>query len=165
MIQKITDSHTRIIMSNFFLYIVLLLESKEATQKSTSIIQDWMILYNVIVCQCMLIKCSYVCVIIVYFFLCVLIWLISLWIRCCHDPNVVAEYQKHLQKKQLFLWWLSPKTSSLISMESVSQPEPINHLYNGCARIKKGLWQPKEYFFRFFFSSSSGTLWSMTIKR
>ena len=42
-----------------------------------------------------------------------------------------------------------------------------NYLYNGCAWIKKGLWQPEEDFFfvGFFFSSSSGTLRSMTIKR
>jgi len=42
-----------------------------------------------------------------------------------------------------------------------------NYLYNGCAWIKKGLWQPKEDFFfvGFIFSSSSGTLRSMTIKR
>ena len=42
-----------------------------------------------------------------------------------------------------------------------------NYLYNGCAWIKKGLWQPEEDFFfvRFFSSSSSGTLQSMTIKR
>ena len=42
-----------------------------------------------------------------------------------------------------------------------------NYLYNGCAWIKKGLWQPEEDFFfvGFFFSSSSGTLGSMTIKR
>jgi len=41
------------------------------------------------------------------------------------------------------------------------------YLYNGCAWIKKGLWQPEEDFFfvGFFFSSSSGTLRSMTIKR
>ena len=40
------------------------------------------------------------------------------------------------------------------------------YLYNGCAWIKKGLWQPEEDFFfvGFFFSSSSGTLRSMTIK-
>jgi len=41
-----------------------------------------------------------------------------------------------------------------------------NYLYNGCAWIKKGLWQPEEdFFFVGFFSSSSGTLRSMTIKR
>jgi len=42
-----------------------------------------------------------------------------------------------------------------------------NYLYNGCVQIKKGLWQPEEDFFfvGFFFSSSSGTLRSMTIKR
>jgi len=42
-----------------------------------------------------------------------------------------------------------------------------NYLYNGFAWIKKGLWQPEEDFFfvGFFFSSSSGTLRSMTIKR
>ena len=42
-----------------------------------------------------------------------------------------------------------------------------NYLYNGCAWIKKGLWQPEEDFFfvGFFFSSSSGNLRSMTIKR
>ena len=42
-----------------------------------------------------------------------------------------------------------------------------NYLYNGCAWIKKGLWQPEEDFFfvGFFFCSSSGTLRSMTIKR
>jgi len=42
-----------------------------------------------------------------------------------------------------------------------------NYLYNGCAWIKNGLWQPEEDFFfvGFFFSSSSGTLRSMTIKR
>ena len=42
-----------------------------------------------------------------------------------------------------------------------------NYLYNGCAWIKKGLWQHEEDFFfvGFFFSSSSGTLQSMTIKR
>jgi len=41
-----------------------------------------------------------------------------------------------------------------------------DYLYNGCAWIKKGLWQPeKDFFFvGFFFSSSSGTLRSMTIK-
>ena len=41
------------------------------------------------------------------------------------------------------------------------------YLYNGCAWIKKGLWKPEEDFFfvGFFFSSSSGTLRSMTIKR
>jgi len=41
------------------------------------------------------------------------------------------------------------------------------YLYNGRAWIKKGLWQPEEDFFfaGFFFSSSSGTLRSMTIKR
>jgi len=41
------------------------------------------------------------------------------------------------------------------------------YLYNGCAWIKKGLWQPEEDFFfvGFFFSSSSGALRSMTIKR
>ena len=41
------------------------------------------------------------------------------------------------------------------------------YLYNGSAWIKKGLWQPEEDFFfvGFFFSSSSGTLRSMTIKR
>jgi len=42
-----------------------------------------------------------------------------------------------------------------------------NYLYNGLAWIKKGLWQPEEdfVFVGFFFSSSSGTLRSMTIKR
>ena len=42
-----------------------------------------------------------------------------------------------------------------------------NYLYNGCAWIRKGLWQPEEDFFfvGFFFTSSSGTLRSMTIKR
>jgi len=42
-----------------------------------------------------------------------------------------------------------------------------NYPYNGCAWIKKGLWQPEEdfLFVGFFFSSSSGTLPSMTIKR
>ena len=42
-----------------------------------------------------------------------------------------------------------------------------NYLYNGCAWIKKGLWQPEKdfYFVGLFFSSSSGTLRSMTIKR
>ena len=42
-----------------------------------------------------------------------------------------------------------------------------NYLHNGCAWIKKGLWQPEEDFFfvGFFFSSSSGTVRSMTIKR
>ena len=42
-----------------------------------------------------------------------------------------------------------------------------HYLYNGCAWIKKGLWQPEEdfYFVGFFFSCSSGTLRSMTIKR
>ena len=41
-----------------------------------------------------------------------------------------------------------------------------SYLYNGCAWIKKGLWQPEEDFFfvEFFISSSSGTLRSMTIK-
>ena len=41
------------------------------------------------------------------------------------------------------------------------------YLYNGCAWIKKGLWQPEEDFFfvGFFFSFLSGTLQSMTIKR
>jgi len=41
-----------------------------------------------------------------------------------------------------------------------------NYLYNGCAWIKKGLWQLEEDFFfvGFFVSSSSGSLWSMTIK-
>jgi len=41
------------------------------------------------------------------------------------------------------------------------------YLYNWCAWIKKGLWQPEEDFFfvGFFFSSSSGSLRSMTIKR
>jgi len=41
------------------------------------------------------------------------------------------------------------------------------YLYNGCAWIMKGLWQPEEDFFfvGFFFSSSSGTLRSMKIKR
>jgi len=41
-----------------------------------------------------------------------------------------------------------------------------NYLYNGCAWIEKGLWQPEEDFFfvGFFFSSSSGTLRSMTIR-
>ena len=40
------------------------------------------------------------------------------------------------------------------------------YFYNGCAWIKKGLWQPEKFFFvGFFFSSSSGTLRSMTIKR
>jgi len=40
------------------------------------------------------------------------------------------------------------------------------YLYNGCSWMKKGLWQPEEEFFfvGFFFSSSSGTLRSMTIK-
>jgi len=43
----------------------------------------------------------------------------------------------------------------------------LNYLYNGCVWIKKGLWQPEEDFFFVgsFFSSSSGTLRSMTIKR
>jgi len=43
----------------------------------------------------------------------------------------------------------------------------MNHRYNGCAWIKKGLCQPEEGFFfvGFFFSYSSGTLRSMTIKR
>jgi len=42
-----------------------------------------------------------------------------------------------------------------------------NYLYNGCAWIKKGLWQPEEDFdfVGFFFFSSFGTLRSMTIKR
>ena len=41
------------------------------------------------------------------------------------------------------------------------------YLHDGCAWIKKGLWQPEEdfFFFGFFFSSLSGTLRSMTIKR
>jgi len=41
------------------------------------------------------------------------------------------------------------------------------YLYNGCVWIKKGLWQPVEFFFfvEFVFPSSSGTLRSMTIKR
>ena len=40
------------------------------------------------------------------------------------------------------------------------------YLYNECAWVKKGLWQPEDFFFvGFFFSSSSGTLRSMTIKR
>jgi len=41
-----------------------------------------------------------------------------------------------------------------------------NYLYNGRAWIKKGLWQPEEdfSFAGFFFSTSSGTLRSMTIK-
>ena len=41
------------------------------------------------------------------------------------------------------------------------------YLYNGCAWIKKGLWQPEEdlFFVGFFFSSLSGTLRSMKIKR
>jgi len=40
------------------------------------------------------------------------------------------------------------------------------YLYIGCAWMKKGLWQSEEDFFfvGFFFSSSSGTLRSMTIK-
>jgi len=40
------------------------------------------------------------------------------------------------------------------------------YLYNGCALIKKGLWQPEEDFFfvGFFFPSSSGTLRWMAIK-
>ena len=42
-----------------------------------------------------------------------------------------------------------------------------NYHYNGCASIKKGLWQPEVDFFfvGFFFSSSPGTLRSMTVKR
>ena len=45
--------------------------------------------------------------------------------------------------------------------------DSINYLYNRCAWIKKGLWQPEEDFFfvGFFFSSSSGTLRSMITKR
>ena len=39
-----------------------------------------------------------------------------------------------------------------------------NYLYNGCAWIKKELWQPEEDFFFVGFFSSSGTLRSMTIK-
>jgi len=63
---------------------------------------------------------------------------------------------------------VSPKMNSSTSMEFASRSKSNqNYLYNGCAWTKKGLWQPEEDFFfvGLFFSSSSGTLRSMTIKR
>jgi len=69
-------------------------------------------------------------------------------------------------KKIILLRRLSPKTTQ--SPWNLHRGHnQIKLSLNGCAWIKKGLWQPEEdiFFVGFFFSSSSGTLRSMTIKR
>jgi len=70
--------------------------------------------------------------------------------------NKQFSYEDYLQKRTTQSPWNLHRSHN-----------PINYIYNGCAWIKKGLWQPEEDFFfvGFFFSASSGTLRSMTIKR
>ena len=90
---------------------------------------------------------------------------------CGNDPDefcqhrrkciVNSTYQKHMQKKQIEENYLQKATPQ--STLNLHHDHNQNYLYNGCAWITKGIWQPEEDFLAFF-SSSSGTSRSTTIK-
>jgi len=101
-----------------------------------------------------------VCFIIAHYFVNTLLPLSSFCHRISRTPAEEAENSltKIISKNELNLYGICI---------AVIIKSNYRYLYNGCAWIKKGLWQPEEDFFfvGFFFSSSSGTLRSMTIKR